>query len=204
MKWLFAVLIFWSANLQAQAPPTAPTPTPAQQKVLSQADAGLESPEEARAIVLGVVKEEDQLKPLLGTLDPQSWSDKKGAPTTYVIQLQAAQQQGRDLDLVAKLFLQHIDSLKAAMDLYFWMEALETSARSLNEGAQRYADRPVAEQLATFVARNFDSRQRFREYMKDLAANLEQNYKVADEEAQRCRAVENKEPAPRGTIHKRP
>jgi hypothetical protein len=197
MKWLLVVLISWSVSSKAQSPSAVPTPTPAQQSTLSQADAGLESPEEARALVRAVLKEEDQFKPLLDTLDPQSWASKKGAPTTYVAQWWAAQQQARDLDLVAKLFLQHIDSLKAAMDLYFWMEALETSARALNEGAQRYADRPQAEELATFVARNFDSRQRFREYMKDLATNVEQNYKVADEEAQRCRAVMSKEPASR-------
>jgi hypothetical protein len=80
------------------------------------------------------------------------------------------------------------------MDLYFRLEALEFSSRALNEGVQRYADRPAAEQLATYLARNFESRQRFREYLKDLATNVEQNYKIADEEAQRCRALVSKNP----------
>lgn len=190
MKLSFLLVTFAWASLHAQSTPPAVPPSPQ----LQQAEQGLESPDEARAIVNKVIKEEDQLRGLLPSLNPQVWYEKKGAPSTYVIQWQSAQQQLRDVDTVAKYFLLHIDSLAAAMDLYFRMEGLELSSKSLNEGAQRYADKPAADQLSQFVAHAFDNRQRFRDYVKDLATNMEQNYKIADEEAQRCRAQLSKEP----------
>jgi hypothetical protein len=35
-----------------------------------------------------------------------------------------------------------------------------------------------------------------RDYLRDLAASTEQNFKIADEEAQRCRGMISREPAP--------
>jgi hypothetical protein len=195
MRQLFLLLAFLAAAvLSARAQSTPPAPPAVPHNDLSQAYAGLESPEEARAIVTGVLKTNEQLKPVLAALNPQAWYEKKGAPSSYVVQWQSAQQQLNDVNTVGKLFLQHVDRLDTAMDLYFRLEALEFSSRALNEGAQRYADRPAADQLGTFVAHNFDSRQRFREYLKDLATSVEQNYKIADEEAQRCRALVSKGP----------
>lgn len=190
MRQLFLLLVFLPAVVLSGQAQSAPSAAP--HNDLTPADAGLETPEEARAIVTGVLKTNDQLKPVLASLNPQAWYEKKGAPSSYVVQWQSAQQHVNDVNTAGKFFLQHVDRIDTAMDLYFRLEALEFSSRALNEGAQRYADRPVAEQLATFVARNFDSRQRFREYLKDLASSVEQNYKIADEEAQRCRALVSK------------
>ena len=202
MKQLFLLpvlnaLAVFNAELWAQG--VNPVPPPAPHSVPAPPESGLETPDEARAIVMRVLKTDDQLKPLLAALNPKVWYETKGAPSSYVPQWQAAQQQLADVDVVAKQFLQHIDRLTAAMDLYFRLEALEFSTRALNEGAQRYAERPAAEQLAAFVTQNFESRQRFREYLQDLANNVEQNYKTADEEAQRCRAMVNSQSSPCGS-----
>ena len=159
----------------------------------AQSDAGLESPAEARAILNAEQAQCDQLRPILATLNPQAWYEKKGAPGSYVIQWQTASRELSDVDAAAKLFGAKIDSLDAALDWYFRLEALETTARSLNEGAQRYAERPQADQLASFVAHSFDDRQRLRDYLRDLTGSLEQNYKIADGEAQRCRAEMSKQ-----------
>jgi hypothetical protein len=50
--------------------------------------------------------------------------------------------------------------------------------------------------LAKLVAGNFDARQRLREYIRNLSADLEQNFKIADGEAQRCRGMISREPLP--------
>jgi hypothetical protein len=71
----------------------------------------------------------------------------------------------------------------------------------VSEGAQRYANAADAGRLAQWVAHAFDTRQRLREYIRDLAVSLEQNFKIADEEAQRCRGMITKVPAP---VSKRP
>ena len=155
---------------------------------------GLETPWDARKIVANVVAADEQLKPLLGAIDPKEWYEKKGAPSAYVIQWQTAQRQLTDVEVTSKLLSQKPESLSLALDVYFRLEALENSARSLNEGAQKYADRPTAEKLSVVIAHNFDSRQRLRDYIRDLAVSTEQNFKIADDEAQRCRAIISKEP----------
>ena len=151
--------------------------------------AGLEAPWDARQIVSAVEKSDEKLGSVLAKLNPQQWTNQKGAPSAYIVQWQTAQQQLTDVVNTTKLLEQKIDSLPASLDLYFRLEALEVTARSLDEGAEHYGDRATAQQLAELVAENFSTRERFRDYIKDLATSTEQNFKIADEEAQRCRAM---------------
>jgi hypothetical protein len=174
------LLLFWTVWLFAQS-----NAVPNQQRAAS--IAGLETPWDARKIVAQLAQDNDKLRPILQKINPQRWYDDKGAPSTYIVQWQTAQQQLRDVDVTTQLLQQKVDSLSAALDVYFRLEALETTARSLNEGAQRYGDRATADQLSQFIAQNFTTRERFRDYIKDLASSTEQNFKIADEEAQRCR-----------------
>src|SRR5947209_15304119 len=116
---------------------------------------GLETPWDARKVVDAVVKNDEQLKPLLGAINPQEWYEKKGAASTYVIQWQTAQRQLSDVEVIAKQVSQRPDSLPGVLDLYFRLEALETSARSVSEGAKKYAERSTADGLARLVAGNF-------------------------------------------------
>ncbi|MBV9081745.1 MAG: hypothetical protein JOZ62_03650 [Acidobacteriaceae bacterium] len=163
---------------------------------LSRTAAGLESPWDVRQIVANVVRENEQLKPLLAGLNPQDWYDKKGAASTYILQWQTAQRQLTDVEWSAKQLSQKTESLSLALDLYFRLEALETSARSLADGDRKYGDRPSADQFAQLIARNFSNRERLRDYLRDLATSVEQNFKIADEEAQRCRGMISKDPCP--------
>ncbi len=158
--------------------------------------AGLETPWDVRKILAGLDKDSQQLQPLFANLNPQQWYEQKGAPTTYILQWQMAQQQLRDVMVTSTLLSQKTESLSLALDEYFRLEALEVTARSLEEGARKYADRASADKLSELIAHNFNSRERFRDYLRDLATSMEQNFKIADEEAQRCRGMISKEPAP--------
>lgn len=164
----------------------------AQQQTLPQQTAGLETPWDVRKILADVTAQASQLKPLLSQFNPQQWVEK-GASTTYILQWQAAQGQLNDVLATAQRLSQKTDSVSLALETYFRLEALEVSARSLDEGAQRYGARPVADKLSAYVAHSFDSRQRLRDYLRDLATSTEQNFKIADEEAQRCRGMISKE-----------
>jgi hypothetical protein len=158
--------------------------------------AGVESAWDARRIIDSVSRNDEQLRPVLGAIDPKAWYEQKGAPSTYVIQWQTAQRQLNDLEITAKQVASKPDSLPGVLDLYFRLEALEESARAVDEGAKRYGDRQTADQLTRLVAGNFDARQRLRQYIQDLSADLEANYKIADSEAQRCRGMISREPLP--------
>ena len=181
-------------STRGQAPVPATSPLSRQQ---AQAESGLETPWDVRKILADLLNENEQLQPLLAALNPQQWYDKKGAPSTYIIQWQAAHGQLNDVKYATMQLQGKTESLSLAIDLYFRLEALETTTRSLSEGAQRYADRATADKLTALIARNFNSRERLRDYLRDLTTSTEQNFKIADEEAQSCRAQMSKLPASR-------
>jgi hypothetical protein len=164
------------------------------QTLWSQAVTGLETNWDARKLVADAVKVNDALLPILTSLHPQEWYEKKGAPSTYNLQWQSAQDQVRYVQIASNMVLQHVDSLPPLIELYYRMEALESTARSLSQGADQYAPRTDAEKLDRWVGGAFEGRRRMREYMEDLATSLEQNFKIADEEAQRCRGTITKTP----------
>ncbi len=190
------------AQIKSQSPP-APPGVPSATPTQTSSD-GVETAWDARRIVDATGKANREMKPVLLSMSPQEWYEKKGAPSTYVIQWQTAQRQVSDVDITAQRFAQKTDSLPLGLDLYFRLEALETTARSVDEGAKKYADPSAAARLTALLASSFDGRQRLRDYLRDLAADQEQNFKVADAEAQRCRGMISREPAPSNNRKSKP
>lgn len=175
----------------------SPSPTAAPQKPATPAppaEPGLETPWDVRQILSNLANDNEQLQAVLAQLNPQQWYDKKGAPSTYIVQWQTAQRQLNDVIVTSRLLSQKTESLPLALDVYFRLEALEVTSVSVEQGAQKYADRPTADHLSLLIAHNFNSRERFRDYIKDLANSLDQNFKIADQEAQRCRGMISREP----------
>ena len=158
---------------------------------------GIDAPWGVRKILDDLVADNEKLRSVFGALKPQEWYSKKGASSAYIQQLEMGQRQLNDVVISSKLLAQRTESLPLALDSYFRLEALEVTARSLGEGAVRYADRRTADQLNTLIARNFTTREHFRDYIQDLSKTQEQSFRVADEEAQRCRGMISKQPAKR-------
>jgi hypothetical protein len=183
----FACLLLGSA-IAVNAQQTAPiVPKPA----------GLESAWILRAILDELTKDNEKLEPLLAQMNPQEWVSQKGASDVYVQQWQIAHTQLNEVMAASKLLSQKTESLPLALDAYFRLEALEFTSRSLQEAVTRYGDRFTADQMNGLIARNFSRRERFRNYIRDLAATSETNFKLADEEAQRCRGIISREPVKR-------
>jgi hypothetical protein len=156
--------------------------------------AGLENPWDVRKIIADLQNTSANLEPFLRQINPQEWYDKKGAPSTYIVQWQSAQGQLNDIMAVTKLFAQKTESLSLALDTYFRLEGLDVVERALAEGVGRYDTPANARSLNTLIAHNFDSRERIRGYIRDLAATTEENFRIADSEAQRCREMISKQP----------
>jgi hypothetical protein len=188
----WAVALTLVAQQPGQAPP-GPQRAPAAATTQASAPAGLESPWDLRNILAALVKDNEQLQSLIAQLNPQQWVDKKGASSTYILQWTTAQRQVKDTVIASRLLSQNTESLSQALDTYFRLEALDTNARSLEDGARKYADRASADKLDELIARNFSNRERFRDYLRDLASSKEQDFKIADAEAQRCRGMISKE-----------
>jgi hypothetical protein len=165
-----------------------PTPPPAARPQ------GLQAPWDVKRMLSNLNSEIEKLKPLLDQLHPQEWLDN-GAPPTYVRQYQDTQDRVKDAVRASQALAARTDSLSLAIDAYFRMEALENVARSLEQGVRKYGEPRMADQLAALISQDFTNRQRLREYLTELSVEREQEFKIADEEAQRCRGIISREPA---------
>ena len=194
-KSLFLVAFAMICGAQQPAHNQSSNPPNVDPPLQAPVTAGLETPWDVRTILARLTSDTDQLKTVIDHLSPQQWLERKGAPSTYILQWQAAQQQLTDVSTVTKQLTQKTESLPLALDDYFRFEVLDVTTRSLEEGVRRYGERSLADKLSQLIASNFNNRERFRDYIRDLATSTEQNFKIADEEAQRCRGIISKEPA---------
>jgi hypothetical protein len=186
-------ILFIALNCRAQQT-KAPSPPVSTSSGAAPQPAGLETPWDVRKILAALAKDNEQLKPMIVRLNPQEWYDQKGAPSAYIVQWTTAERQVNDVAVSLRLLSANTESLSLAVDTYFRLEALETSTRSLDEGAHKYGDRATADKLSEVIAQDFTNREHFRDYIRDLAGSKEQICKIADEEAQRCRGMISKEP----------
>lgn len=181
---LFAVLAS-AAALHAQAPQTAPAP------------AGLEASWEIAPVLNEISDHAGRLLPLLDRIDPAAWV-AKGASDTYIAQLQSSKEQARALVAEAKALAANPEQLSAALQIVFRIQGLETMLGSLEDAVRRYQKPADAQALAAAVAENGAGRDRLQRYVVNLAAEREQDLKVMDREAQRCRGILTQTPPKTG------
>lgn len=137
-----------------------------------------------------------RLKPILDQLTPQEWI-AKGAPDTYVAQWKGAENELGYLVDSAKALAQSPERLTLALDTYFRMQSLEQRLGSLVEGVRNYQNPAVGDLMFGVLAENSANRDKLRQYITDLAATKEQEFKIVDQEAQRCRTNLSRQPAPK-------
>jgi hypothetical protein len=189
---------------QQTAAQSQPVPLPPPQAVSAQkAPAGLEAPWDVKQMLSDVAAQNQRFKPLLNEMKPEQWL-ANGAPPSYVNQYQQAQARVDDAIRAAGALSFQTDNLPLALDAYFRMEALEYVARSLEQCVRRYGERRQADQLATLIAQDFSHREKLRNYLQNLSTERDQEFKIADQEAQRCRGIISKEsPSPHSPGHRR-
>ena len=143
-----------------------------------------------------------RLKPILDQLKPADWV-AKGAPEAYVSQWRGAQDElGYLVDSTSALEKQP-ERLTLALDAYFRLQSLEQRLNSLVDGVRNYQNPAVGDLLVGVLGENSANRDKLRQYITDLAQTKEQEFLVVDKEAQRCRGVLNKQPAPKSTPAKK-
>jgi hypothetical protein len=185
-------LSFLAYGMEPQTP-QAQQPVPTPFSVQAPPPQGVQAPWDVKQMLADLNSENEKLEPLIARMHPQQWLDN-GAPPAYASQyLEARARMDDQIRAIKRLSLQ-TDSPSVAIDTYFRMEAFEIIARSLNECIRKYGDRDMAEELARLIALEFTNRQRFREYLRDLSTERDQEFKIADEEAQRCRGMISGEP----------
>jgi hypothetical protein len=186
MRILFCGLLIAAsaAAQQSNAQPAAPAP-----------QTGVETEWDLRKLLDALVTGAARLKPLMEQVNPQNWSDKQGA-ASYMPQWKSAQNEIQYLAHSTQDLSKEPERLTLALETYFRLQAIQNAVGSLNEGIRRYQNPAVADLLQGAVVENATNRERLKAYITELAQTKEQELKIMDKEAQRCRAMLTKQPAP--------
>ena len=168
---------------------------PAQQAPRSQQPAGLETDWDIAVVLNEMSAQAERLLPLLDHADSNGWV-AKGAPEAYARQLRGSKEQARALADGAKALAQNPEKFSAGLELFFRLHGLENMLGSVEEALRKYQSPADAEALVALAAENDANRDRFQQYLVNLAAEREKEYTVMDQEAQRCRGILTA-PAPR-------
>ncbi len=158
--------------------------------------AGVASEWDARKMIDALAAQAQHLKPIIDQVQPAEWQSK-GASGTYIAQWNTAQAQLKYLIASADAFSKQPERLPLGLDAYFRMQAMESALGSLVEGVRKYQNPALASIMQSVIAENSTNRDRLRQYLQDLATQKEQEFEVADREAQRCRAAMLQQPAPK-------
>jgi hypothetical protein len=144
-----------------------------------------------------------RLKPILDQLNPRDWV-AKGASETYIQQSKGANDELGYLTSSAKLLALNPERLTLALDTYFRLQSLEMRLNSLVDGVRNYQNPAIGDLLMGVLAENSSNRDKLRQYITDLATTKEQEFKIVDQEAQRCRGVlTHQTPAPKPVVTKK-
>ena len=105
-------------------------------------------------------------------------------------------------DYVRRMLIGLTRDLDVADDLlqetYLRMQAMESTLGSLIEGIRKYQNPALADLAQSVMTENSTNRDRLSQYLRDLAAQKEKEFQVADREAQRCRGMILNQPTPKG------
>jgi hypothetical protein len=171
--------LFLAPFALAQAPPAA--------------DQGVASEWDARKLIDALGAQVQHLQPIIDQVQPAGWLSK-GASDTYVAQWSSAQAQLKYLISSSDAFSRQPERLPLGLDIYFRMQSVESTLASLTEGVRKYQNPALASLMQSVIAENSTNRDRLRQYLQDLATQKEEEFQVADREAQRCRAALLKQP----------
>jgi hypothetical protein len=113
-----------------------------------------------------------------------------------VKQLDSARASARSLVAATSLLAQQPEKLPVALDAFFQMERMELLLTSLRDGIRKYQSGDLADHLNQAFAKDVVHRDRLRQHIRDLASLREQEFQIANEEAQRCRGMLTRQTAP--------
>jgi len=127
-----------------------------------------------------------RIEPILNQAKPDEWI-AKGAPDAYVRQLRSTQASMQYLIASTDKLVRDPERLTVALEAFFRMESMEGLLGSLRDGIRKYQSPQLADQLNVLLSETANNREKLRQHIVDLAATREQEFQVADQEAQRCR-----------------
>jgi hypothetical protein len=133
-----------------------------------------------------LVERTERLTPLLDGAKPEDWI-AKGAPQAYVGQWKSVREEIGHAVGAARELQKGPDRLSLALEVYFRLQSVDALLVSLGEGIERYQNPALADLIRGAMSEGAANREVLRQYIVQLAALKEEQLKIADQEAQRCR-----------------
>jgi hypothetical protein len=130
---------------------------------------------------------------MLEEIKPAEWVGK-GASETYIDQHKSVQAEMGYLVRTAGDLKLKPESLTLTLQLFLRLQSIESLLHSLIEGVHRYQNPALAELLKSTMLDNDKHGIRLREYLVELVETKEAEFRIADEEAQRCRGALIRQP----------
>ncbi len=184
---LYAMRNCFAAFLFAVACALSQTPAPAPE--------GVASEWEVKAKMVAMAADVAHVEDLLARVRPNEWI-AKGAPDAYLQQLQSSKTSVQLLIAATEKIAKEPEKLSAALDALFRMDSMDLFLQSLKEGVRKYQGPSLADDIARFIADNSRHRDMLRQHSVELAAARENELKVIQGEAQRCRTELSRKDAP--------
>jgi hypothetical protein len=160
----------------------------------AQTSVGLATPWDFKKTIASLASYSKRLQPLLDQLNPSEWRD---APEGYAAQQKLVKTQLDSISLLTQDLSKDPERLPVVLDLFFRYENFDQTLGSLLEGVRRYQNPAVADLITGLRNENSGARQGLKDYMVDLASTKDQEYRIVDQEAQRCRGMILKQPTRR-------
>jgi len=155
--------------------------------------AGMQNVWDIHKTLAAIASYADRLAPFVDQIHPENWN---GAPDGYIAQAKTCRNEVRAAAAEARKLDQNPEKLTEALQLLFRIRAMETVLASFSDGLRKYSNPPMADMLNSAVAENAANKDRLQQYILELAIAREQEFRVADEEAQRCRQTLSRQPYP--------
>jgi hypothetical protein len=127
-----------------------------------------------------------KLSPMIEQINTPDWVAKGAAPT-YTQLRDGALAQNKAIVSAMRELTQHPAKLSECLSALFRIQSMEMELISLDPGLRKYQNPALADLISSILAEGNRNRDRFRQYVVDLTGHKEQQFEVADKEAQRCR-----------------
>jgi hypothetical protein len=150
---------------------------------------------DVRTNVAALVTDVKKLESLLRRVDAPHWVTR-GAPEAYVRQHVAATEALQHLINATERLAREPERLPAAIDVYFELERMELLMNSLRDGIRKWQSGDLADMFTHAMGTNILHRDRLRQHIRDVTAARETEFKIANEEAQRCRGMLTRQTPP--------
>jgi hypothetical protein len=151
---------------------------------------------DVRSYMTQLVADVQRMRSLLNRVDAPHWVSR-GAPEAYIQQSKSSLDAMEHLVAATEDLSRQPEKLSAAIETFFQLERMELLVASLNNGVRKWQSEHTANEMSEALSANMVHRDRLRQHIRDLASARENEQRIMNEEAQRCRGMLTREaPAP--------